>query len=85
LLARTRDTPTQTALSAAARGANVDGAFTAVDSRAVRDRYVVLVDDVWTSGATARAAARALRDAGARAVDVLTFARVADPRYDPVQ
>ena len=37
---------------------------------------------VWTSGATAHAAAAALRRDGARVVDVLTFARVADPRYE---
>jgi len=37
---------------------------------------VLLVDDVYTSGATAKAAARALLRAGAAAVDVLTFARV---------
>jgi predicted amidophosphoribosyltransferase len=36
---------------------------------------VALVDDVYTSGATAAAAASALRKAGARHVDVITFAR----------
>jgi predicted amidophosphoribosyltransferase len=43
----------------------------------VNGRRIVLVDDVLTSGATANAAARALLDAGAKAVDVLVFARVA--------
>ena len=38
--------------------------------------HVTLVDDVFTSGATANAAASALRKAGARRVDVVTFARV---------
>ena len=42
----------------------------------VIDRRVVLIDDVMTSGATANACARALLRAGARRVDVLTFARV---------
>jgi predicted amidophosphoribosyltransferase len=50
----------------------VRGAF-----RASRDvpRQIVLVDDVYTSGATANAAASALRAAGARRVEVVTFAR----------
>jgi ComF family protein len=82
LLVRTRDTPSQTALTAAARRANVADAFAVRRPSAARDRDVLLVDDVWTSGATARAAAHALRRDGARAVDVLTFARVADPRYE---
>jgi predicted amidophosphoribosyltransferase len=76
LLRRTRDTPSQTSLSAHARAANVAGAFTVSRQLHVDDLAVLLVDDVWTSGATARASAAALRDAGARAVDVLTVARV---------
>jgi len=76
LLSRTRDTPSQTALSLAARAANVACAFAVPFPPAVRGHTILLIDDVWTSGATARAAATALRDAGARAVDVLTFARV---------
>ena len=76
LLVRVRDTPSQTALSAAARAANVANAFAVPLPEAVRARSILLVDDVWTSGATARAAATALRSAGATTVDVLTFARV---------
>jgi predicted amidophosphoribosyltransferase len=83
LLIRIRDTPSQTALTAAARRANVEHAFAVHRPGSARDRCVLLVDDVWTSGATARAAARALRSDGARTVDVLTFARVADARYEP--
>ena len=42
----------------------------------VKGRRVLVVDDVYTTGATVSAVARALVRAGAEAVDVLTFARV---------
>jgi ComF family protein len=74
---RTRDTPSQVGrATVATRAANVAGAFTVPRPAAVRGRSVLLVDDVWTSGATARAVALCLRDAGAAAVDVVTIARV---------
>lgn len=72
-LSRTRDTRRQVGLDEAQREANVRGAFVA--SGAVRGQQLVLVDDVLTSGATAREAARALTDAGAARVFVLTLAR----------
>jgi predicted amidophosphoribosyltransferase len=61
----------QRGLPLAARRANVRGAFSA--GRA--PSRLVLVDDVYTSGATVNEAASALRRAGARHVDVITFAR----------
>jgi predicted amidophosphoribosyltransferase len=45
----------------------------------VRERNILLIDDVLTTGATASACAETLLDAGARAVDVLTLARVVRP------
>ena len=73
LLARTRSTPRQRDLPIAQRRRNVTGAFEPRESPT--PRRIVLVDDVYTTGATSNAAASALRRGGARRVDVVTFAR----------
>ena len=73
LLARTRPISRQRGLSLADRRRNVAGAFAPAGESPSR---VALVDDVYTSGSTANAAASALRKAGARRVEVITFARV---------
>jgi ComF family protein len=74
-LARRRATLPQGDPRVGSRDANVDGAFAVRRVRAIRRRRVVLVDDVLTSGATARECARALLAAGARAVALLTACR----------
>lgn len=76
-LERSRATDSQTALHPAERRANVAGAFRVRSGREreLRREHVLLVDDVWTTGATALSCAAALTVAGARAVSVLTFAR----------
>jgi ComF family protein len=73
-LRRARATAPQSDLSAVERRENVRGAFGA--SPAVAGLHVVVVDDVFTTGATAGECARALRAEGARRVGVLTVARV---------
>lgn len=77
LLVRTRASETQTTLHPSERRANVAGAFRsrAPHEPEIRLEHVLLVDDVWTTGATALACGEALVDAGARAFSVLTFAR----------
>jgi ComF family protein len=72
LLTRVRETRTQTALTPEARNANVAGAFEASPARGLN---LVLVDDVFTTGATLAAAAAALVGAGAARVEAVTFAR----------
>ena len=81
-LRRVRPTVALGARSAAERIAILDGTIAVRPSRAdrVAGRRILLIDDVMTSGATANECARALRAAGARAVDVLVAARVPDPR-----
>ncbi len=76
ILSRRRETGTQTALTPDARRANVAGAFAARGAAGLR---VVLVDDVFTTGATLAEAGAALQAAGAEHVEAVTFARAADP------
>jgi ComF family protein len=79
-LVRPRATVAQPGLGAAARRRNLCDAFrVAAPSALVAGRDVVLVDDVLTTGATADACARVLRDAGARRVDVFTLGRAPVP------
>lgn len=77
LLARRRETRSQTALDPAARHANVAGAFRAADACA--GWRLCLVDDVLTTGATLAACAAALAEAGAGEIGALTFARAPVP------
>ena len=72
LVARARSVERQRGLGLRERRRNVRGAFAAGLPSPLR---VCLVDDVYTSGATATAAASALRKGGARRIDVVTFAR----------
>ncbi|MFY9761139.1 MAG: ComF family protein [Xanthobacteraceae bacterium] len=81
VLKRVKPTAQQVGLSRTKRAANVQGAFRVPPEArgAVAGRRLVLVDDVLTSGAKVEGCARALLRAGAANVDVLIFARVAEP------
>jgi predicted amidophosphoribosyltransferase len=73
-LRRVRDTLPQGDPRVTNRATNVEGAFTVARPHALRGRAVVLVDDVTTSGSTARACARVLREANAGPLALLTVA-----------
>lgn len=99
LLARARETATQTALTPEARLANVAGAFAMRNVKcemrnesvvgnstfripnAAFERPFVLIDDVFTTGATLAEAARALEVAGATTVAAVTFGRAVIPDF----
>ena len=72
LLIRVRETRPQAGLDRQNRAGNVRGAFEAVPGGALKGKRVLIVDDVRTTGATASACAKALRDAGCEKVCLLT-------------
>ena len=74
-LARDRQTTAQFDLDRGARGTNVAGAFRVTRPEVIRGRWVVLVDDVVTTGATLAACATALLEGGAIAASAITVAR----------
>jgi ComF family protein len=75
LLVRNRWTEPQTGLNRKKRKANIKNAFRIRDAEKLNGKRVLLVDDVYTTGATADECAKVLLGAGARQVDVLTLAR----------
>ena len=77
-LTRTRSTPTQGHLNAGQREKNVKNAFSVRPSCAphVTGKNILLIDDVYTTGATVSECAKALLKARAATVNILTLARV---------
>ena len=78
LLRRRKNTPSQTGLSRNERKRNLAGAF---EVRGEIKGTIIIVDDVYTTGATMNEIARTLKRAGAGRVEVLTVARVANNIY----
>ena len=74
-LGRKRATENQSGLSAAQRRRNLRGAFFAAKPEHIAGRAILLLDDIYTTGATARACTSALLSAGATSVYVATLAR----------
>lgn len=73
---KVKDTERQVDLSRELRLKNLIGAYRIVDKKVVKDKTVLIVDDVLTTGATTEALAKLLKKAGARKVLVLTVASV---------
>ena len=74
-IVRTKNTRTQTGFSLEKRRQNVHNAFQVKDSSAVLDQLVIIIDDVFTTGATTFELARTVLEAEAQAVVVLTVAQ----------
>ena len=77
ILQRIRPTPSQTHLSRKDRWTNVSGAFRIkpnFDVQALKNKKILVIDDLLTTGATASEAARTLKSSGAKLVGVLTLA-----------
>jgi ComF family protein len=75
VICRVKDTRSQFELTPTGRRRNLQGAFVVADGSALVGREVLLVDDIYTTGATARACSRVLRQAGASRVWVATASR----------
>lgn len=75
LLIKIKSGPAQVNLSRAERLRNVYGSFKVKNSRHLKDKNILLIDDVLTTQATANECARILSEAGANRVDVFTLAR----------
>jgi len=74
-LRRVRPTPPQTQLSGAERRKNIRGAFAVQNPEPLAKASILLIDDVFTTGATVEECSKILLRAGAKRVDVLTLAR----------
>ncbi len=81
-LRRAKPTATQAGLTSAGRRRNMAGAFQPRTGIDLTGKKILLIDDVFTTGATASACALALKKAGAETVSLLTLAR-ADRRWRP--
>jgi len=74
VLVRVRETPSQRELTKEERQQNLKGAFDVRDCEKIRGKNILLVDDVYTTGSTAKECATVLLDAGANRVSVITWA-----------
>jgi len=75
ILIRHRATSPQTSLSGTERRKNLTGAFSLRDPEQIKNKTILLVDDVFTTGSTVNECAKILRKAGAKKIEVFTLAR----------
>jgi ComF family protein len=74
-LIKVKTTPSQTSLEASDRRKNLQGAYKVIRDREIKDRIILLVDDVYTTGSTLQECSKALVGAGASEVRALTVAQ----------
>lgn len=72
---RTKNTKSQITLDKASRWKNVEGIFKITNEYIFKDKNVLIIDDLITTGATASELAKALKESGAKTVAVLTIAK----------
>lgn len=77
-LERTKNTKAQFDLPRAERFKNITGAFKVADPKGVYNKRILLLDDIYTTGATIAECSKALRTAGARRVEILTLSRAVE-------
>ncbi len=75
-ISKVKDTTRQATLNRAERLKNLEGAFIVTDKKSIKDKVLVIIDDVTTTGATAENVAKILKRAGASKVYLLTVASV---------
>ena len=71
---KVKETERQATLGRLERLKNLDGAFRVFDKKSVKDKNILIIDDVSTTGATAEIVAKRLKNAGAKIVNLLTVA-----------
>ncbi len=75
VLAKIKETPPQVELSDEERKENIEGAFIVRNEELIKNRKILLVDDVYTTGSTMEEAARVLKGAGAKEISGIVVAR----------
>jgi len=75
LIKRIKDTPHQTGLSRENRKRNLKGCFEVVDKKKVKDKTILIVDDIYTTGSTIDECAKTIKKAGASCVYAICLAR----------
>lgn len=84
VLVKTKETERQVELSATERKENIKGAFSIKNSDLIKNRKIILVDDIYTTGSTMEEAARTLKKEGAKEVIGIVAAR-AEPGEDKIE
>lgn len=73
---KSKETPRQAKLSKAERLKNLQGSFSVRDKKMIKDKNILIVDDVSTTGATAEVLAKKLKESGVKTVNLITVASV---------